>query len=95
VVHAAGIEAEMELAYAGLHQLCSPLMGGVKALAEPQQRGLSVALGLESREGDGPDGARVGPWTPGRGPGMGQGLLQARAAVRHARVRTSPVGPPA
>ena len=30
-------------------------MGGVKALAEPQQRGLSVALGLESREGDGPD----------------------------------------
>ena len=55
VVHAAGIESEMELAYAGLHQLCSPLMDGVKALAEPQQRGLSVALGLESREGDGPD----------------------------------------
>ena len=55
VVHAAGIESEMELAYAGLHQLCSPLMGGIKTLAEPQRRGLSVALGLESREGDGPD----------------------------------------
>ena len=55
VVHVAGVESEMELAYAGLHQLCSPLMGGIEALAEPQQRGLSVALGLESREGDGPD----------------------------------------
>jgi DNA-binding CsgD family transcriptional regulator len=55
VVRAVGVESEMELAYAGLHQLCAPLLGGLKALAEPQRRGLSIAFGLESREGDSPD----------------------------------------
>ena len=31
VVRAVGIESEMELAFASLHQLCSPLLGGCRA----------------------------------------------------------------
>ena len=55
VCRAVGVESEMELAYAGLHQLCAPLLGRLGSLAEPQRRGLSVAFGLESLDGDAPD----------------------------------------
>jgi DNA-binding CsgD family transcriptional regulator len=55
VCHAVGVESEMELAYAGLHQLCAPLLDRLGSLAEPQRRGLSVAFGLESLDGDAPD----------------------------------------
>ena len=55
VCRATGIESEMELAYAGLHQLCTPLLDRLGSLAEPQRRGLSVAFGLESLDGDAPD----------------------------------------
>src|SRR5690348_14166934 len=48
-----GVESEMELPFAGLHQLCSPMLGRLDALPEPQHRALSVALGLSS--GDAPD----------------------------------------
>ncbi|MGO9188251.1 MAG: helix-turn-helix transcriptional regulator [Streptosporangiaceae bacterium] len=47
VVRAAGVESEMELAFAGLHQLCVPMLGRLGSLAEPQRRGLSVAFGLD------------------------------------------------
>jgi len=53
VAHIAGVEAEMELPFAGLHQLCRPMLGQLNALPEPQQGALSVALGLSS--GDAPD----------------------------------------
>ncbi len=46
VVRGAGIESEMELAFAGLHQLCAPMLGRLDSLAEPQRRGLSIAFGL-------------------------------------------------
>src|SRR5580692_8594793 len=55
VTRAVGVESEMELAYAGLHQLCAPLLDRLGSLAEPQRRGLSVAFGLESGDGDAPD----------------------------------------
>jgi DNA-binding CsgD family transcriptional regulator len=55
VTRAVGVESEMELAYAGLHQLCAPLLGRLESLAEPQRRGLSIAFGLESPDGDAPD----------------------------------------
>jgi hypothetical protein len=42
----AGVESEMELPFAALHQLCAPLLGGLAALPEPQQRALRVAFGL-------------------------------------------------
>ena len=54
----AGVESEMELPFAGLHQLCSPMLAQFGALPEPQQRALSVALGLSS--GDAPDRFLVG-----------------------------------
>ncbi len=53
VVRAAGVESEMELAFAGLHQLCVPMLGRLGSLAEPQRRGLSIAFGLAS--GHNPD----------------------------------------
>ena len=53
VARVAGVESEMELPFAGLHQLCAPMLGRLGSLAEPQRRGLSVAFGLAS--GDSPD----------------------------------------
>jgi DNA-binding CsgD family transcriptional regulator len=53
VTRVAGVESEMELPFAGLHQLCAPMLGRLGWLAEPQRRGLSVAFGLAS--GDRPD----------------------------------------
>jgi DNA-binding CsgD family transcriptional regulator/tetratricopeptide (TPR) repeat protein len=53
VAEIAGVESEMELAFAGLHQLCAPMLGRLDALAEPQQDALRVALGLSS--GDAPN----------------------------------------
>src|SRR3954470_410277 len=45
-VRCCGVESEMELAYAGLHQLCSPLMGRIDQLPEPQRNALQAALAL-------------------------------------------------
>jgi len=42
----AGVESEMELAYAALHQLCVPMIDGLDGLPTPQQVALNVALGL-------------------------------------------------
>src|SRR5215469_11866766 len=53
VARAVGVESEMELAFAGLHQLCGAMLDRLGSLAEPQRRGLSVAFGLAS--GDSPD----------------------------------------
>jgi DNA-binding CsgD family transcriptional regulator len=44
----AGVESEMELPFAGLHQLCAPMLGRLGALPEPQQAALRVALGMSS-----------------------------------------------
>ena len=63
IAHVAGVESEMELPFAGLHQLCAPLLGRLEALPEPQQDALRVALGLTS--GDAPDRFRVGLATLG------------------------------
>jgi DNA-binding CsgD family transcriptional regulator len=43
-----GVESEMELPYAGLHQLCAPMLGRRDALPEPQRTALGVALGQTS-----------------------------------------------
>jgi DNA-binding CsgD family transcriptional regulator len=53
VVRVAGAESEMELPFAGLHQLCAPMLANVANLPEPQQNALRVAFGLTS--GDAPD----------------------------------------
>jgi len=36
VVRATGVESEMELAFAGLHQLCTPLLEALLLLPEPR-----------------------------------------------------------
>ena len=48
VEHVTGVEAEMELPYAGIHQLCSPMLPRLDALPPPQQEGLRIALGVAS-----------------------------------------------
>jgi DNA-binding CsgD family transcriptional regulator len=53
VAKIAGVESEMELPFAALHQLCAPMLARLGAVPEPQQVALSVALGLAS--GDTPD----------------------------------------
>ena len=58
VVHVAGAESEMELAYAGLHQVCGPMLDHLERLAKPQSEALGVALGLT--EGKTPDRFLVG-----------------------------------
>ena len=57
VISVAGVESEMELPFAGLQQLCAPLLDRVIALPEPQQSALRVAFGLSF--GHVPDGLRV------------------------------------
>ena len=46
LVQVDGVESEMELPLAALHQLCAPMLSGLAALPEPQQRALRVAFGL-------------------------------------------------
>jgi DNA-binding CsgD family transcriptional regulator len=58
VVRAWGVESEMELAFAGLHQLCVPLLGRLELLPKPQRDALAVAFGM--REGQAPDRFLVG-----------------------------------
>ena len=53
VARAAGVESEMELAFAGLHLLCAPLLDRLEDLPGPQRDALGVAFGL--REGAAPD----------------------------------------
>src|SRR3954464_3480402 len=50
VVRLTGVESEMELPFAGLHQLCTPLLGRLDGVPEPQRVALRVALGLASGE---------------------------------------------
>ena len=48
VLSAAGAEAETTLAYAALHQLLRPVLGGRHRLPEPQAAALDTALGLRA-----------------------------------------------
>src|SRR5690349_1695516 len=53
VLRAAGVESEMELAFAGLHQLCAPLFSRLPSLPSPQRAALETVFRL--REGAPPD----------------------------------------
>ena len=46
LVGAVGIESEMELAYAALHQLCAPVLDRLGQLPQPQRNALGTAFGL-------------------------------------------------
>jgi DNA-binding CsgD family transcriptional regulator len=58
VVRAAGVQSEMELAFAALHQLCAPMLDRLEILPGPQRDALSVAFGLSA--GTAPDRFLVG-----------------------------------
>ena len=58
VARVAGVESEMELAYAGLHQLCVPMLDRLERLPAPQRAALRTAFGLGS--GSAPDRFLVG-----------------------------------
>jgi DNA-binding CsgD family transcriptional regulator len=48
VARAAGVQSEMELAFAGLHQLCAPMLGHAESLPVPQREALRTAFGLSA-----------------------------------------------
>ena len=57
-MQAAGVESDMELAFAGLHQLCAPMLDRLDRLPGPQRAALATAFGLSS--GNPPDRFLVG-----------------------------------
>jgi DNA-binding CsgD family transcriptional regulator len=58
VARASGVESEMELPFAGLHALCTSMLGRVRRLPAPQRDALSTAFGLHA--GPPPDRFMVG-----------------------------------
>src|SRR5256885_11502697 len=58
VARAGGVQSEMELAFAGLHQLCAPMLDRLERLPAPQRDALGTAFGLT--EGTAPDRLLVG-----------------------------------
>ena len=58
VARAAGVQSEMELAFAGLHQLCAPMLNQLGRLPAPQRDALRTAFGLSG--GPAPDRFLVG-----------------------------------
>ena len=58
VARAPGVQSEMELAFAGLHQLCAPMLGHLDGIPGPQQDALRTAFGLAA--GPPPDRFFVG-----------------------------------
>ena len=46
VARAAGTQSEMELAFAGLHQLFAPMLDRLENLPAPQQDALRIAFGM-------------------------------------------------
>ena len=58
VAQVTGVEAEMELPFAGIHQLCAPMLDELDALPSAQQSALNVALGRAP--GEVPDRFLVG-----------------------------------
>ena len=58
IARAAGVESEMELAFAGVQQLCAPYADRFERLPGPQRDALGTAFGL--RDGEAPDRFLVG-----------------------------------
>ena len=53
VARVIGVQSEMELAFAALHQLCAPMLDRLERLPGPQRAALRTAFGIS-------DGARTG-----------------------------------
>jgi len=78
VARIAGVESEMELPFAGLHQLCAPMLGRLGALPEPQQAALGIALRWST--GPSPTTAAPARWSTTWSPGAGRRCPSKRAS---------------
>jgi DNA-binding CsgD family transcriptional regulator len=58
VERAVGVQSEMELPFAALHQLCAPMFEELRGLPAPQREALEIAFGISS--GSAPDRFLVG-----------------------------------
>ena len=58
VARATGVQADMELPFAGLQQLFGSMLGSLERLPDPQRDAVEVAFGL--RSGPAPDRFEVG-----------------------------------
>src|SRR5258705_2823541 len=58
VVRAAGVQSEIELAFAAVHQLCAPMLGRMDHLPGPQRDALGTAFGISA--GPAPDRVLIG-----------------------------------
>jgi len=58
VARATGVQSEMELAFAGLHQLCAPMLDHLGTIPAPQRDALRTAFGVAA--GQPPDRFLVG-----------------------------------
>lgn len=58
VARAAGVQAEQELAFAAMHQLCAPMLHRLDRLPDPQREALRTAFGISA--GNPPDRFMVG-----------------------------------
>ncbi|MER7247559.1 AAA family ATPase [Kribbella sp. NPDC000426] len=58
ILRAVGVQSEMELPFAALHQLCAPLLARLDRIPEPQRRALATIFGLAP--GPTPDRFMVG-----------------------------------
>src|SRR5256884_2847098 len=54
VLRAVGVEGEMELPFAALQQLCSPVLDRSERLPDPQRDAVSVAFGLSAGQAPNP-----------------------------------------
>src|SRR3981081_1502970 len=53
VVRAVGVQSDMELAFASLHQLCGPLLDRLERLPAPQRQAMEIVFGLTAGPGPG------------------------------------------
>jgi AAA ATPase domain len=67
VAQIAGVQAEMELPFAGIHQLCGPVLDRLAAIPAPQRNALNVAPGRLARRDAGPVPGRAGGAQPAVG----------------------------
>ena len=58
IARAVGVESEMELAFASLHQLCAPLLDRLPRLPDPQRDALEIVFGVTA--GPAPDRFLIG-----------------------------------
>ena len=67
VLRAAGVQSDMELAYASLQQLCAPLLDRLGILPAPQRRALEIVFGLSSGSSPRPVSGRARGFEPALG----------------------------